>query len=313
MKFVFIINPVAGTGEKQGMLAKQIKAYSGRHETEVYLTRYAGDAKRFVSQYGQDRQVCFVACGGDGTLNEVVSGAYRTANKIACIPCGSGNDFIKNISPYDYFDLPSLFDGKEERIDALLCNERVCINTCCIGFDSKIAMNKDKFKRLPFVSGKMAYILSLIYCFAGSLEYDLTITNRNGSIMQEGGALLCLFANGRIYGGGFAGAPLAMPNDGLIDLCFCRSVPKWKIISLIADYKRGNHPGNPKYEGILTYCKGEGFTVSSAQPFVVCLDGECAEYSTVDVRIEAGALGLWLPTQATLLCPQQAEKQGVLV
>ena len=313
MKFVFVINPVAGTGEKQRLLAKKLEQLSDHYDIEVYFTQYVGDAKRFINTYCEDNPVCFVACGGDGTLHEVAGGVYQTKHKVACIPCGSGNDFIKNVSIYDYFDLLPLFQGREERIDVLLCNNRVCINNCCIGFDSKIASNKDKFKLLPGVSGKMAYILSLLYCFSGSLEYELTISDCNGNMLQDGSTLLCLLANGRVYGGGFEGAPLAFVDDGLIDLCFSRSVSKWKILSLILDYKKGRHPNSPKYQGIITYQKGVRFTIASKQNFIVCLDGECFEENVVDVRMEACALGLWLPQNATLLKSHNKNEEEAFV
>ena len=78
--FVFIVNPVAGKGQHAAALCDRIeKHFAGRtQDYEIYRTCGPRDAFRFVQSYptGNDgTQICFVACGGDGTLHEVVNGA----------------------------------------------------------------------------------------------------------------------------------------------------------------------------------------------------------------------------------------------
>ena len=73
MKYVFIINPVAGKGGGQEALQREIQAFFAPGEYEIHRTTGPGEATEFVSRYPAG-EACFVACGGDGTLNEVVSG-----------------------------------------------------------------------------------------------------------------------------------------------------------------------------------------------------------------------------------------------
>ena len=119
MNYVFIINPVAGKGHKADEIAGKIRAFFEKREDNVhiYLSKCPGDAIRFGKEYPipEGEEVCFVACGGDGTFYETVNGAFgRPGASFAVYPSGSGNDFIKTVGgkPEDYLDLQKLVDGK---------------------------------------------------------------------------------------------------------------------------------------------------------------------------------------------------------
>ncbi len=70
------------------------------------------------------KPVRLYACGGDGTLNEVVNGAAGHANAaVTHFPGGSGNDFIKIFSdPAAFRSLPRLLDAEEATFDLIRCN-----------------------------------------------------------------------------------------------------------------------------------------------------------------------------------------------
>ena len=98
MKHVFIINPKSGKDDKKEGLLNQLKKYKDKLDYQIYITKSSKDATRYVDEYCKQykEDVTFYACGGDGTLNEVVSGAIGHNNAIVSIyPCGSGNDFVK--------------------------------------------------------------------------------------------------------------------------------------------------------------------------------------------------------------------------
>lgn len=73
-----------------------------------------------------------VACGGDGTVNQVVNGIAGTKTTLGIIPIGSGNDFVKTL--YQTTSLPAcmelIYMGKKARIDLISC-EGSC-NTWCV-------------------------------------------------------------------------------------------------------------------------------------------------------------------------------------
>lgn len=99
IRHIFIINPAAGKPETTHRLEEQLSRLSVPHE--VFYTREAGDAQRITEQTAQDGEPARIyACGGDGTLNEVVNGAAgRDFLAVTNVPKGTGNDFLKLFGP----------------------------------------------------------------------------------------------------------------------------------------------------------------------------------------------------------------------
>ena len=95
MKHLFIINPAAGKKETTAQLEKQLERLSFEHQ--VVYTEAAGDAQRIAAEAAATGEPLRIyACGGDGTLNEVVNGAAGHEHvAITCVPKGTGNDFLK--------------------------------------------------------------------------------------------------------------------------------------------------------------------------------------------------------------------------
>ena len=97
------------------------------------------------------------ACGGDGTLHEVVNGVLGFSHvQVAVIPIGTGNDFIKAFPSYssqDFLCLENYQDAKLAKSDVLMVDEEASINTVSAGLDVKVAYHVDKFKQLPFAHG----------------------------------------------------------------------------------------------------------------------------------------------------------------
>ena len=77
MKHIFILNPAAGKQNAMAELEEQLKQKFGGVDYEIYQTKASGDAISYIRTYCllHHEPVRFYACGGDGTLNEVVNGA----------------------------------------------------------------------------------------------------------------------------------------------------------------------------------------------------------------------------------------------
>lgn len=91
MRYLFIVNPMAGMGGKRKIPDLISNAF--RHnpsDARVLFTRCPGDAEVIVREYFDEFDV-FVAVGGDGTTNEVVSALTGTGKIMGLIPTGSGN------------------------------------------------------------------------------------------------------------------------------------------------------------------------------------------------------------------------------
>lgn len=168
MKHIFVVNPNAGRKDRFSDICELLKKYDGKIDYEVYKTTCKGDGREFVKNYlsshPKDEIYRFYAIGGDGSLHDVVNGAYMFPNaEVSCFPSGSGNDFIKSFKDHSGFrDIDKLINGKVKKVDLLKANNKVSINIFNYGFDGEVTFKMHKIKRWPLMSGKGAYNLAAI-------------------------------------------------------------------------------------------------------------------------------------------------------
>ncbi len=299
-KHYFIINPEAGKIDVSEKISNEVRrAFNGRSdEYTIYITNGKNDASKFTEDICKKEtgNLRFYACGGDGTLNEVINGliGYKNASA-SVIPYGTGNDFVNNIcSDTSIFDIKKQIKFDEEKIDLLKVNDTYSVNVCNIGFDAKVAENMNKFKRFPLISGQGAYTLSVFYSLLHKMYSNLEILIDNEEKI-EGNFLLCVVANGMTYGGGYKGAPLAKINDGLIDICIFKKVSRFKLLKLINIFKRGEHLQNEEMKKYFIYKKCRSIHIKSKKDFTVCIDGEIVVEKNIEINLEGKAINFLIP------------------
>ena len=243
-KHFFVINPEAGKVNVSDKISNDInEIFKDLYdEYRIYITKGKNDATNYVKNIceSEEGNLRFYACGGDGTLNEVINGiiGYENAS-VSVIPYGTGNDFVKNFeSEINFYDITRHIKSETQEVDLLNVNGLYSVNLCNIGFDAKVAENMVKFKKFPFLNGQGAYTLSIFYSLIHKMynTFDIMIDNNE---LIHGDFLLCAIANGKSYGGGYIGAPLAEVNDGFIDLCIIKKVSRVKLVKLIKFYEEG--------------------------------------------------------------------------
>jgi YegS/Rv2252/BmrU family lipid kinase len=191
---------------------------------------------------------------------------------LAIIPAGSGNDFIRSVD--EKLDskakdiLERILDGSEKLIDLASVNGKYFINISSLGFDAEVVYNTNKFKKLPAVSGSLAYILGILYTIFTYKNYNLKI-RIDGSLI-EASSLLVAVANGRFYGGGMLAAPDARIDDGVFDICVIRAMKRLKIFRFFPVFKKGLHG---ELEEVSFY-KGKKVEIESSTHLLLNLDGE---------------------------------------
>ena len=218
MRHVFLINPAAGKYDRTGEFTQTIRAACEGLDYEILVSRAPGDCTHIAQAAASSGEpVRLYACGGDGTLNEVVNGAAGHANAaVTHFPGGSGNDFIKIFSdPAAFRSLPRLLDAEEATFDLIRCNgQNYAVNICSMGFDARIGTEIGRYKRLPLVSGTGAYLLSTGVNFIRGI-HEHYVVDVDGQHFDGNQTLMCI-ANGRYYGGSFNPVPDAEPDDGLL-------------------------------------------------------------------------------------------------
>ena len=249
MKHLFILNPAAGKYDRTGEYTQKIRSICDPKglNYEILVSKAPGDCTTIAqaaAATGEDLRI--YACGGDGTLNEVVNGAAGYANAaVTNFPGGSGNDFIRNFSePAAFSDLNRLLDAEVADFDLIRCGDHYSINICSMGLDARIGTTMSRYKRLPLVSGHGAYLLSTGVNLIKPLAQHFTV-EVDGQRFEDDLTMICI-ANGSWYGGGFHPVPEARLDDGLLDVLLVKKISRLKVASAIGLYKAGKYKELPE-------------------------------------------------------------------
>lgn len=287
-KNCFIINTSAGKSSAMHTLAADLKEISD--DFKIHRTKCAGDAATFVRHCCQshpDEKIRFYACGGDGTLNEVVNGAVGFENaEVACYPCGIGNDFVKYYGGKGRFmDIKSLMSAEARPVDLMKANGVYSINVINAGFDAYACEAMSEVKRKPFIGGGNAYYYGVAKSLISAMQTEAFVYADGELINPDGEMLLLTAANGRYYGGSFCCAPYSLNNDGLMELCFVKPISRLKFLTLVGLYKKGEHLDSEKFEKYIYYRRCRKIEIIGRDNLAVTCDGElyCGKEFTVEI------------------------------
>lgn len=325
MKTVFIVNPKAGQGKKTDMLINSIEkaiAETGA-DALLYVTKSVGDAELYTRDYCENNGPArFIACGGDGTLNEVLNGAigYPDA-EIGVIPRGTGNDFCRNFGDgYDFTDIRKQIYGNTVKCDAIKYSTRTdsgnkqgyCVNMFNVGFDCNVADMTATMKQKPLVSGSLAYFISILVTLVKKKGADLKI-EIDGETVHSGILLLTSVANGSYCGGGIKSNPFASTSDGLININIIKNVSRLKFISLLPYYMKGTVFEIGGIEKYITSKKCKHIKITpNTDAFRLCVDGEIFDGGVTEFDIIPAAFSFVIPGEISYANESVAEKEKAL-
>lgn len=304
MKTVFIINPGAGKGNKIDTLIEKIKRMS--IDKEIYITKAVSDAtvyvRNYCKMYGPAR---FIACGGDGTFNEVLNGMIGFDEaEIGIIPIGTGNDFYRNFENNDLYYTDDCYKyGKKVKCDAIKYTTETekgiltgyCANMFNIGFDCNVADLTARMKKKPFISGTMAYLISVLFMLVTKRGANLKI-NIDGKTRHTGKLLLTSIANGCYCGGGVKSNPLASVCDGKININIVKNVSRLKFLYLFPYYMKGSYLKLKGIDKIISSEKGNLISVVPIDGNMrLCIDGEITDAGKTEFEICPSTFNYFIP------------------
>ena len=303
MKYIFVINPAAGRINSFTEIKTELeRELNGKMDYELYRTQAPGDATAYIREYCRTHPepVRFYACGGDGTLNEVVNGAVGFAQaSVGCYPCGSGNDFVKYYGGSKQFlNLRAQLEATEESIDLMRVGNKYAINATHFGFDSCVAKTVINVRRKKLIGGRNAYTTGVLVGLFRAMKNRCRVTVDGRLFNPDGVILLCTIANGQYVGGSFRCAPRSVNCDGLLEVCLVHPVSHIKFMNLMKFYTDGTHIGNPKFDRILEYCRGRRIEVEAPEGFVYSFDGELVTQNRFTVEVATRAIRFAVPKGA---------------
>lgn len=293
MKHLFLINPAAGSRDRTLECSSTIVKACRGLDYRVEISQNPGDCQRLAREAAQSgEEYRIYACGGDGTLNEVASGAAGYPNAAVTVWAGgSGNDFVRIFSePKAFRQLERLLDAEETEFDMIRCNDALALNICSVGLDARVGTDVANYKRIPLLHGFWAYAVSAVVNVVRGVSQPLHV-ELCGEAVDKEMTMVCV-CNGRYYGGGFYAVPEADPRDGLLDVLVVDKVTRRQVPGLIGKYKAGCYKELPH---LITHYRTKELTIHSPTPTAVNLDGELRMETDIHMSIAQEKLRFFYP------------------
>jgi diacylglycerol kinase (ATP) len=312
-----ILNPVSGTDEGPSLVARVnelLRAQVGN--LDITITTGPGDAERAAFRAASEGETRLFVAGGDGTLNDVLNGAYASGHLadivFGLLPIGTANDFaaILGIPLEIETAVRSFADGHTIAVDVGRLDERVFVNVSAGGFVAEAS--EAVTPELKTMTGRLAYLIGGAQAL---LSYDPVrarieplgeshVLNPSEALASAGPASpvgiaahevdLQMFAvcNSRLIGGGRLIAPQAVIDDGWLDVCVVEAMPMLEFAGVLRQVARGGHLDDAR----VSYFRTRDLRLTFNRVIKVNTDGQVLEAASCRYTI--------LPRGARFLVPR---------
>lgn len=286
-KYLIIVNPLASDKKESYLrrLTEQLQARAIAYE--IFETDANEQANQRHLQPCVNGYTDWVVLGGDGSINLVVNMLAGSDVRLGILPCGSGNDFARNLYAKGDDPLAVVLGDKIRRIDLGRCNERYFANVLGIGFDGDIVAQL--YDQQPRRFRQMRYLSAALRNLFGYKERQVELKSSGQARRAE--AFMLTFANGRYFGGGMQIAPKADIADGLLDCCWVGKTSLLTKLYYLGKIFKGEHLAAKAVE----YWQDSRFEIPTAD-LPIEADGEFFGTTPALVEIVPKALNLKVPT-----------------
>jgi len=308
-QWLVIVNPNAGKGKgkKDSHRIESLLKKAG-FTFSVMFTEGKGYAIRYTIDGIAQGYRKIIVVGGDGTLNEVVNGAFLnkvcspTEITLGLIPVGTGNDWGRMFGISLNYDraINTISENKTmlHDIGHILYHEgaeqkeRYFINIAGMGFQS-VVVRRSNHQKEKGRGGKMIYFYSL-------LRTLLTYKNAKADILIDDEQVTAdIFSlnlgNGRYSGGGMRQTPDAIPDDGLLDVTIINDMGKTEIIRNLGLLYDGTILSHPKIDGY----RCRKLSITSGVPIYADADGETLGHTPAEFTVIPSAINIIYHTRIT--------------
>jgi diacylglycerol kinase (ATP) len=310
---LIIVNPASAggaTGDAWPGVASDVRRHFGAFE--VAFTRVGGEAAEIAEREARAGRRLVIACGGDGTINEVVNGLLRAGaggvTELGVLPSGTGGDFRRTLGvPTRTADAArALRDGETRTMDAGRVSfvnasgeeeSRFFVNVASFGMGGDVINRVKSRSGLPagaarLLGGKASFA-------AAALQAALTFEKPAVRVSLDGGprsqltvANFCV-ANARYFGGGMKIAPNAKVDDGRFDVVAVGDVSALTVLANSYRLYLGTHLGMQEVRHALA--RTVRAEPASDEAVKLELDGELAGRLPAEFELFPGALRVRCP------------------
>ncbi len=298
LKALFVINPSSG---RQNFLESIEKIISRLimeqvvNHIDVCYTKKQYDARNAVLNLHDGDYDFVTAIGGDGTINEVISGLADGDSHIpiAIISAGTVNDFA------NYLNLPTDVDAfvsmiknfRVKNIDVGSINGKIFMNVVAGGIATDVGYNVSKEMKAMF--GKAAYYVEGMKEIPKQFFSPFKLKIESEEFNDEDEYLLVMVTNSQSVGGYKIAAPLASVSDGMLDVLLLRKMDVLQVTDLLLRFLSGDHINHPAIEYFQT--KAIKITPLDDQEMSIDYDGEYYGTLPADIHILEGRIGVIIP------------------
>lgn len=224
----FIVNPISGNGKNTLDPALVLSVFSpDRFKVEITKTVKRSHAIELSLESIKKGVDVIVACGGDGTINEVASCLIGTNVTLGVLKLGSGNGLATTLNIPKKLEeaLRVIKKGITTKIDAGEINNHYFFSNTGIGFDANVIYNYSKTKKRQLISYLIA-TLSTFFSKPPSLSLEIAINSQRVSLRP----FMVFVSNSNEMGYDISLTPKASIQDGMLDVIMVDSLNKIEII-----------------------------------------------------------------------------------
>ena len=293
-KILFIYNPRAGKAKIRSNLLDIIDIFTkADYEVTAYPTQSKGDGRKAVIERKIGYYDLVVCSGGDGTLDEVVTGMMQCEKRIPIgyVPAGSTNDFANSLHiPKNMIDAAQVIvEGKTFGCDIGTFNDDIFVYIAAFGIFTEVSYETSQ--DIKNILGHMAYILEGMRRLASIKSYRMKIESDELSV--EGEFLFGMVTNSTSVGGfkRITGKYVQL-DDGEFEVTLIKMPGNPMELNLIMAALL-----NRNINTDCMYCfKTSALRISSEEEVAWTLDGEFGgEHKIVEINNQRQALSIKVP------------------
>lgn len=234
-----------------------------------------------------------VACGGDGTVNEVAKGIVKSKRKIpvAILSAGTVNDFANHMelprNMDDFFQM--IKDEKIIDVDLGKVNDEYFVNVAASGLLTNVGYQVPPEAKAIF--GRMAYYMEGLKEIPKQKFEPIRVRFKSEEYTKEEDILLFLISNSASIGGFKKLAPDASVSDGYLDVVIIKKSEVQDLAQIFINIFRGEHVNHPN----VSYFKSKKIKVETMEKVTIDIDGEYGGMLPATFEVEPNGFKIFVP------------------
>jgi len=287
-----IVNPISGRGGDPRLVSELRRHLTLRGFTvKVAETKAAGDA-RSIAQATPDDARCVISIGGDGTHREVISGLIGRRVPACISPAGTENVLARTLGLVGTLQeiVDTVQRGRTIELDIGMADGKPFVMFSGVGFDAAVTREVHR-KRHGHIQRSAYYgVILRMWWTYGFPSMSVKV---DGRLLSDDAGMVFV-ANTPLYADRLRPAPMAVGDDGLLDVVCFRTRGRWQMLRHLIRVRLGRHIGHP----LVAYAQGKLIEVACASAELpVQVDGDAVATTPLVYTIVPRAVRLLVPAR----------------